>query len=142
MHADSYLKPEGIELMTRDGNIQVIDYKDVKAICFGAEGAPSDLFTVQSVFERRPKTPGLWASFKLRDGDMLEGVLPHNLIEWPEMGYLFTPPHSSAYRQRVFVPRQAVSETVLLGTVGKGGAAKPVPKGKTKPEERQLTMFD
>jgi hypothetical protein len=144
VHAGAYLLTTGIELMTPDGNLQLIDYKYVKAICFAAEGAPSDLFSAQTTFERRPKTPGLWVSFRLRDGDILEGVLPHDLLEWPPQGFLFTPPRSSAYRQRVFLPREAVSETVLRGTVGSAAfaAGKPAKKGTPSEAARQLSMFD
>jgi hypothetical protein len=144
VHAGAYLLAGGVELMTSDGNLQLIDYKYVKAICFAAEGAPADLFSAPATFERRPKTPGLWVSFRLRDGDILEGVLPHNLLEWPPQGFLFTPPRSGAYRQRVFLPREAVSETVLRGTVGSAAswAGKPAKKGGPSEAARQLSMFD
>ncbi len=141
VHAGAYLLATGVELMTADGSLQLIDYNDIKALCFGAEGASADLFTAQSIFERRPKTPGLWASFRLRDGDVIEGVLPHNLLEWPTQGFLLTPPRAGAYRQRVFLPRQAVTETLLRGTVG---SATPPPAKIAKKTEpaRQLSMFD
>jgi hypothetical protein len=143
-HADSYLSDVGVEVMTRDGNLQVIGYKDVKALCFGAQGAPADLFTSPAVFERRPKTAGLWTSFVLRDGDILEGVLPHNLLEWPKQGYLLTPPRAGAYRQRVFIPRLAVRETVLRGMVGKPlqAFAKKSAQPGAVDADRQLSMFD
>ena len=130
--------------MTSDGNLQLIDYKDIKALCFAAEGAPADLFSGQTTFDRRPKTPGLWVSFRLRDGDILEGLLPHNLLEWPTQGFLLTPPRSGTYRQRVFLPRQAVSETFLRGTVGSTAAAarKVAKKGEFSEPARQLSMFD
>jgi len=143
VHADAYLLDVGIELMFLDGNVQVIDYNSIKALCFAAEGAPADLFTAPAAFERRPKTPGLWASFRLRDDDLLEGVLPHNIMEWPAQGYFLTPPRANTYRQRVFLPRQAVRETALLGLVGKANAL----AGKTSKKlevaaARQLSMFD
>ena len=143
VHAGAYLLATGVELMTSEGNVQLVDYKDVKALCFAAEGAPADLFSAQTTFERRPKTPGLWASFRLRDGDVLEGVLPHNMLEWPAQGFLLTPPRSGAYRQRVFLPREAVSETALRGTVGSAAAwaSRPANKGKTS-EPHQLSIFD
>ncbi len=141
VHSDAYLLSDGVELMTRDGNLQVIDYKDIKALCFAVEGSPLDLFTAQTTFDRRPKTPGLWTSFRLKDGDVLEGVLSHNLLEWPAQGFLLTPPRAGASRQRVFLPRQAVSETVLRGTVGK--AAPLVDKTAKKGDSHgQLSMFE
>ena len=143
VHADAYLLAAGIELMFLDGNLQVIDYNNVKAICFAAEGAPADLFTAQTAFERRPKTPGLWASFRLLDDDLLEGVLPHNILEWPAQGYFLTPPRANTYRQRVFLPRQAVRETALLGLVGKANAlASKTSKKVEVAGARQLSMFD
>jgi hypothetical protein len=143
VHSDSYLTALGVELMTRDGNLQIIDYNDVKALCFASEGAPADLFTTQTSFERRPKIPGLWTNFHFRDGDVLQGILPHNLLEWPFQGYLLTPPRASVYRQRVFVPRQAIRETGLLGMVGKP-ASIIAKSGKTADRDtgRQLSMFD
>ena len=142
VHADAYLMAAGVELLSSDGNLQLIDYNDVKALCFGAEGAPADLFQPPATFDRRPKTPGLWTSFRLRDGDILEGVLPHNLLEWPSQGYLIIPPRSNAYRQRVFLPRQAVVETVLRGTIGnKTPPASKISKKSDSPGE-QLSMFE
>jgi hypothetical protein len=143
VHADAYLLEAGIEVMLLDGILQIIDYNTVKALCFAAEGAPADLFTAQTSFERRPKTPGLWAGFRFRDEDLLEGVLPHNLLEWPAQGYFLTPPRSNALRQRVFLPRQAVRETVLLGLVGKANALENKTARKVELDgARQLSMFD
>ena len=143
VHADAYLLDDGISLMSLDGNVQVIDYKNVKALCFASEGAPADLFRAQTSFERRPKTAGLWASFRFRDEDVLEGVLPHNLLEWPAQGYFLTPPRSNAFRQRVFLPRQAVLEIAMLGLVGKATALETKTAKKAELDgTRQLSMFD
>jgi hypothetical protein len=143
VQADAYLLATGIEVMTVDGNMQVIDYNNVKALCFAAEGAPADLFTAQTSFERRPKTPGLWASFRLRDDDVLDGVLPPNVLEWPAQGYFLTPPRANSYRQRVFLPRQAVRESALLGLIGKANALESKAGKKTDVAgARQLSMFD
>ncbi len=143
VHADAYLLAAGIEVMLRDGNLQIIDYKSVKALCFAADGAPADLFTTPTSFERRPKTPGLWVSFRLRDDAVLEGVLPHNMLEWPEQGYFLTPPRANSYRQRVFLPRQAVRETALLGLVGKASSLESKAARRVDLDPgRQLSMFD
>ncbi len=129
--------------MLRDGTVQLIDYNNVKALCFAVEGAPADLFTPPTSFERRPKTPGLWASFRLRDDDVLEGVLPHNLLEWPAQGYFVTPPRANSYRQRVFLPRQSIRHTALLGLVGKAASLERKTAKKVDLDTaRQLSMFD
>jgi hypothetical protein len=145
VHADAYLQVTGIDIMLREGSLQTVDYNSVKALCFVAEGAPHDLFSNQTSFERRPKTPGLWASFRLRDDDVLEGVLTHNILEWPAQGYLLTPPKANAYRQRVFLPRRAVTEIALLGLVGRGNALETKMAAKKKLDldtGRQMNIFD
>lgn len=132
-----------IELITLNGNLQTIPYTDIKAVCFVSEAGEADLFTDHSLFERRPKVPGLWTRFTFRDGDRLDGILSHNLLDWPEAGYLITPPRAGATRQKVFVPRAALVSTELRGVVGSSLLAagdrkrkRPVSGGG------QLSMFD
>lgn len=137
----AYLLPEGIELLTTNGMVQRVPYTDVKAVCFASEVGPANLFTLHNFFERRPKAPGLWARFTLRDGDRLDGILSHNLLEWPESGYMLTPPRSSGTRQRVFLPRAALTATELRGVVGVATAA-PASAGTTVDEPGQMRMFD
>ncbi len=118
MNPANYLQEAHIELITVGGALQSISYSDVKALCFATEPGRPDLFTTHNVFERRPKIPGLWARFSYRDGDRLDGLLSHNLLDWPTLGYLLTPPKAGLARQRVFIPRQVVGSTELLGVIG------------------------
>jgi hypothetical protein len=139
----AYLQPDRIELITLDGNLQILGYTEFKALCFVSEGAVFDLFGPHNLFERRPKMPGLWTRFTFRDDAVLEGVLPHNLLDWPRMGYLITPPRAGGGRQKVFIPQASLSATELRGVVGL-----PFPRGVRRktagpPDERgQLTMFE
>ena len=110
VHADAYLQEAGVEVMLLDGSLQVVDYQNLKALCFAAEGAPADLFLAHYAFDEGLKMNGLWVSFRLRDDDVLEGILPHNLAEWPVEGFYLSPPKPGAHRQRVFLPRQAIRE--------------------------------
>ena len=139
----AYLLDDHVELITLNGTLQNTGYGELKALCFVSEGGVADLFTEHSLFERRPKVPGLWTRFSFRDGDRLDGILSHNLLDWPQMGYLITPPRSGASRQRVFIPRAAVVQTELRGVVGTSRAAAGARKrsGKAR-EESQLRMFD
>jgi hypothetical protein len=139
----SYLGQDRVEVITLDGNLQTPAYGEIKAICFVSDAGRTDLFDDHSLFERRPKVAGLWTRFTFRDGDQLDGVLPQNLLEWPNAGYLLTPPHSGASRQRVFVPRAALSQTELRGVVGKpAGAPSPRSKPTVARDSGQLTMFE
>jgi len=132
-----------LELITQGGSLQALAPSDIKALCFISEGGKADLFTSDPLFQRRPKLPGLWARFTFRDGEKLDGILPHNLIDWPEQGYLLVPPKASSSRQRVFIPRSALADTECLGVVGRpspGGTKRPSRAGITPGE--QLPMFD
>jgi hypothetical protein len=132
----TFLLNDGVEILTVSGTVQTIPYGELKAVCFVNEPGRSDLFGVQRFFERRPRLPGLWTRFTLRDGDQIEGVLPHNLVDWPKQGYVTVPPR--ALGQRVFIPREALKKTELQGVIGAF-------QGKLKQKkagEDQLRMFE
>jgi hypothetical protein len=72
------------------------------------------------------------------DGEVLDGILPNNLLVWDFAGFTITPPEPDANVQRIFVPRQALGAIQVLGVVGsplRGKRRKPVPKGE------QPTLF-
>jgi len=141
VNPSGYLLDDHIELITVAGSMQSARYTDFKALCFISESGRADLFTDHPFFERRPKVPGLWTRFTFRDGDRLDGILSHNLLEWPSAGYFVTPPRAGASRQRVFIPRAALVGTELRGVVGRSAIAA---KRQVEPDhpETQLTMFD
>ena len=118
------------------------EWADCKAICLCSEVGDSDLFRVDTTFERRPKTSGLWTRFRFHDGEVLEGVLPHNLLEWPSTGYLIIPPKARASRQRVFIPKLALAATELRGVVGAAAAELKGTEGKASDHGSQLSMFE
>ena len=140
----AYLSGDHVELITLTGTLQNISYGELKALCFVSESGRTDLFTEHSLFERRPKVAGLWTRFTFRDGDRLDGILSHNLLEWPEGGYLVTPPRASATRQRVFLPRTALTGTELRGVVGKSAIATTGKRKKTEAiqDGSQLSIFE
>lgn len=138
----AYLLADSVELITVNGILQTTSFSELKALCFVTENVAADLFTAHKVFERRPKVPGLWTRFTFKDGDRLDGILSHNLLDWPEAGYFITPPRAGAGRQRVFIPRAALIGTELRGVVGRSAiASKQREPGRTD-EENQLSMFD
>jgi hypothetical protein len=139
----SFLNGESIEWLTPDGRLQACPLDECKAVCFVSEGARADLFTEHTNFERRPKLPGIWVRFFFRDDSVLDGILPHNLVEWPLSGYMLVPPQARANRQRVFVPKQALVRTEIKGVIGGGTPAgsKP-PTARDEDSVRQMTIFD
>jgi hypothetical protein len=142
VHPNTYLQPTEIEILTANGNLQSTAYTEIKAVCFASEQGRTDLFTEQNFFERRPKAAGLWARFTFRDNDQLDGILSHNLLEWPEAGYFITPPKAGSTRQRVFIPRAALVRTELLGVVGASVATRARARRPGDEDSPQLKMFD
>lgn len=147
VNPSAYLLEHYIELITTAGSLQRAPYSEAKALCFVSDGGRPDLFSDHPFFERRPKAPGLWTRFTFRDSDRLDGILSHNLLEWPPEGYFITPPHAGATRQRVFIPRAALIGTELRGVVGRSAVASADRLRQEKDRmdqltQNQLTMFD
>jgi len=133
----SCLQPAGVELLSAEGNVSLVPYDEVKSISFVRTFDSADE-PERRVFNTRPKMAGLWLSFRFRDGDVIEGILPNNLLQLEPLGFNVIPPDPYGNQQRVFVPRTAVLAVEVLGVIGsplQRRKAKPVPK-------EQIGLFD
>ena len=126
----SFQQPTGVEWLSQNGLTSILSYSEIKAISFvrdfdeGVENERRTFFT-------RPKMPGLWVAFLLRDGERLEGILPNNLLSLEQYGYTAVPPDPFSNTQKVWIPKAALESVEVLGVVGssaKARKAKPVPK--------------
>ena len=133
----SYLQPAGVELLSALGNLSTVPYEEIKTISFvrDFEGAGE---TGRRVFNTRPKMEGLWISLQFRDGEVMEGIMPNNLLPLEPYGFTVIPPDPYSNQQRVFIPRAAVRSVEVLGVVGS-------PLKKRKPPavpKEQIGLFD
>jgi len=132
----SLLQPEGVELLSLLGDVQILPYTEVKAIYFvrdwdGGLGERHE-------FQNRPKMAGLWVLLRFRDGESLEGIVPNNLMSLDPGGFSVIPPDPFGNTQRLFVPRSALVGVEVLGVVGS-----PLKKRKQKKDvEGQGGLFD
>ena len=133
----SYLQPAGVELLSALGNLSTVPYEEIKTISFvrDFEGAAE---TGRRVFNTRPKMEGLWVSLQFRDGEVMEGIMPNNLLQLEPYGFTVIPPDPYSNQQRVFIPRAAVESVEVLGVVGSPLKKR---KAKTVPQE-QIGLFD
>lgn len=132
----SFLQPTGVELISEEGKALVAPYGEIKTVSFVREFSDAD--AGRKVFLARPKMEGLWVSLKFRDGEVLEGVLPNNLMQIDHYGFMIVPPDPSGRQQRVFVPRAALVSAEVLGVVGS-----PLKKRKPQPVAGgQIRLFD
>jgi hypothetical protein len=131
-----YLRPEGVELVSTQGNTLVVPYPDVKSVAFVREFEGSG--DERLVFQTRPKMQGLWVNLQFRDGDRMEGIIPNNLMLLDTIGITVTPPDPFGNQQRIFVPRTSLAAVEVLGVVGS-----PLKKRKAKPAAKeQIGLFE
>jgi hypothetical protein len=133
----SFLQPDGVEMLTVEGNVASVPYSEIKTIAFVRDFTPPDQ-PDRRVFNTRPKTEGLWVILQFRDGDALEGIMPNNLLQVERYGFTIIPPDPASNQQRVFAPREALRAVEVLGVVGS-----PLNRRKTKPAAKeQIGLFD
>ena len=131
----SYLQPETVELLKTDGSLALLPYAEIKSIAFvkdfEGDSEPGRIFL------NRPKLEGLWIRLLFRDGEVMDGILPNQLLTWDTLGYTVIPPEPDGNAQKIFVPRQALRNAQVLGVVGSPLRAKK----KKGPVEGQPSLF-
>ncbi|HET8548720.1 MAG TPA: hypothetical protein VFL57_11975 [Bryobacteraceae bacterium] len=124
------LTAEGVELLTQAGTAVRVPWTDIKAVHFVKDFEPERIAPERKMFIARPKTAGLWVRLIFRDNDLLEGILPNDLLQLEPWGFAVMPPDLSGNSQRLFVPRQALRELTVLGVVGSPLRSRPIPRKK------------
>jgi hypothetical protein len=133
----TFLQPEGVELLSAEGQVAILPYQEVRTVSFVRDFDTPEQQDRQT-FQTRPKMAGLWVRFRFRDGEAMEGILPNNLMQIETHGFVVVPPDPYGNRQRVFVPRAALIGVEVLGVVGS-----PLKKRKAKADaEEQIGLFD
>jgi hypothetical protein len=135
------LLADAVELLTPSGSILKIPYADLKAVCFVRDLDGKETWQEHRSFATRPKTPGLWVRLLFRDGDSTEGLIPNNLMQIEPGGFYLIPPDPTFQSQRIFVPREALTEVQVLGVIGSPLRRKRAAKPGVEPEGEQLKMF-
>jgi hypothetical protein len=136
INPSAWLQPEGVELMSPEGMAVVVPYREIKQVAFVREfeGGGEE----RQVFQTRPKMEGLWVRVRFRDGEVIEGIIPNNLLQVEPAGITLTPPDSTGNQQRIFVPRLSSLAVEVLGVVGS-------PLKKTRPKaaaKEQIGLFE
>jgi hypothetical protein len=134
----TYLQPAGIEILTPAGTVSIVPYAEVKVVCFVRDFPSAEIEPEQKLFHARPKMDGLWARMRFTDDEILDGLLPNDLLQMDSFGFTMVPPNPSSSNQKFFVPRSALREFHILGVIGS-----PLRLRKAKPAPKtQLEMFE
>lgn len=110
-------RTDAVDLLTLNGSHRSIPFSEVKSIHFVRE-FDQPFAPARKSFLSRPRQEGLWVRLRFVDGDQMEGLVPNNLLGLLEYGIQITPPDSNGNNLRLFIPRTALTEFVVLGVVG------------------------
>lgn len=128
-------RPEGLELMNVDGEVELVPLDRVRTIYF-VNDFQEKFLPERKSFLSRPKLDGLWVRVKYRDEETLEGVVANDLVALLDRGINLVPPDPGTNCTRIFIPRSAISEMTVLGVVG---IARRTP---ARPAVAQPTLFN
>ncbi|HEY6944640.1 MAG TPA: hypothetical protein VI431_05830 [Candidatus Acidoferrum sp.] len=118
-----YLNParlgqlDPIDVLTPDGEHIQFPVAKIRSIYFVREFS-NEFEPQRKSFLSRPKLDGLWVKLRFNDGELLEGLIPNDLISLLDNGLQITPPDLNSSTDRIFVPRAALAEVTVLGVVG------------------------
>jgi hypothetical protein len=125
-----------VEVLNTSGTVISIDLREIKGVYFVREFGDSESLT-RKTFTSRPRAEGLWVRLRFKDSEILEGLMPADLLQSSAEGYLVNPPDQRSNTQRIFVPRSALESLTVLAVIG---AAR---RQRTSAEDqRQVTMFE
>jgi hypothetical protein len=136
VNPQSFLQGTGVELIRPDGSIALFPLDQIKCLCFVRDLDGLAVSAERRQFLVRPKAAGLWVELRFRDGERLEGLIPNNLLQLDTTGFSITPPDAAGNTQRVYVPRQALAELVVLGVIG--SPARRRPREPERPQQIRL----
>ena len=140
VNPQTFLQPEGVELLSPVGTVATIPYIQIKTVSFVRDFDAADSGPDRKVFATRPKMNGLWVRMQLKDGEQLDGILSNDLLLISPWGFNVVPPDSSANNQKLFIPRTALLKVDVLGVVG-STLTKPK-RGTAKESDAQIGLFE
>lgn len=134
--ASAYIADGKLELLNTAGNVVTVELSEVKGVYFVRElGEPESL--TRKTFTSRPRAEGLWVRLRFRDNEIIEGLVPNDLVQEGVEGFSLIPPDTRSNTQRIFVPRSALAEMSVLAVIGE----KKGQRGRRPVDARQASMF-
>jgi hypothetical protein len=126
-----------LELMNTAGNVVAIELHEVKGVYFVREFGDSESLT-RKTFTSRPRVEGLWVRLRFRDNEIIEGMMPNDLLHEGSEGFSIIPPDTRSNTQRIFVPRAALAEMTVIGVIGDKKSGR---RGRRPEDTLQVPMF-
>jgi hypothetical protein len=143
-----FVRSNSIDLLDLGGRILALPISDIKMISYVRDFNLADTVNPERLTRRaflaRPRSEGLWLRLTFRSGDLLEGLAPtdHSLIDAlvDDGGLFLTPPDTRSNTQRLYVPRAAITELMLLAVITTPSRRQPL-TGQAAKESLQDELF-
>jgi len=132
----SFIADGKVEVMNTAGKVVAIELREIKGVYFVRELGDSESL-VRKTFTSRPRVEGLWVRLRFRDNEVIEGMIPNDLLQEGAEGFSITPPDPNSNTQRIFVPRSALAEMNVIGVIGEKAGR----RGRRPEDTRQVPMF-
>jgi hypothetical protein len=130
----SFVRNGSLDLLDLSGRILTLPLNDIKTICYVRDFNLADTQNPERLTRRaflaRPRSEGLWLRLTFRTGDLLEGLAPTDqtlldaLID--DAGLFLTPPDTRSNTQRIYIPRAAIADLLLLAIITTPSRRQPV----------------
>jgi len=133
----AFISDGKLELMNTAGNVVAIELHEVKGVYFVREFGDSESLT-RKTFTSLPRVEGLWVRLRFRDNEIIEGMMPNDLLHEGNDGYSIIPPDTRSNTQRIFVPRAALAEMTVIGVIGDKKSGR---RGRRPEDTLQVPMF-
>jgi hypothetical protein len=127
-----------VEVLNTSGTVVALDLREIKGVYFVREFGEAESLA-RKTFTSRPRTEGLWVRLRFKDSEVLEGLMPADLLQSMPEGYLVNPPDQRSNTQRIFVPRAALESLTVLAVIG---ATRRKPHPTRGEDQRQVPMFE
>jgi hypothetical protein len=124
-----------LELLNTSGTVISMDLREIKGVYFVREFGDSESLT-RKTFTSRPRSEGLWVRLRFKDSEILEGLMPADLMQTTPEGFLVNPPDQRSNTQRIFVPRSALESLTVLAVIG------ATRRQRHPQDQRQVPMFE
>ena len=134
----SYLTTAGVELLDHQGRLTDVPLAELKGVFFVRDFEGDSRRVERKVFRSRPKRRGLWVRLTFRDNEILEGIIPNNLLDLHPSGFLVIPPDLYSNNLKVFVPRGALRALDVLAVISGAGGRRTILRGS---EARQAARI-
>ena len=125
-----------VEVLNTSGTVISIDLREIKGVYFVREFGEAESLP-RKTFTSRPRTEGLWVRLRFKDSEVLEGLMPADLMQTMPEGYLVNPPDQRSNTQRIFVPRTALESLTVLAVIGAARRGR-----RAAADQRQVSMFE